>query len=429
MFGLSERTLLRDGRLIPSALVLSHPEQRERLRRNLETALDSTVVAGDPTFDRILDGRAWRGEYRHALDVGGRALVLVTSTWGPGSLLGGRPELLPALLRELPVDEYRVAFAAHPNTWHTHGMWQVRTWLAECERAGLAVLPPRAGWQAALVAADHVIGDHGSVTFYGAALGTHTMLATFPHEELDPASPVAEFGRNARTLVHGRPLADQLAEDAAHHTPARFTAATDRLTSMPGASGPTLRTLCYDLMGLAEPATRVRTTPPEPPEPQPLTWPARAPVGPLLVTANGDASEVRVTRYPAELAIDSDLPLDRPHLVVDAAEPDSTWHGRADVLVRRHAGGAASHTWIAETLRTHPACRIAAVPTEGACLVGTRNGSVFELTREGEAGIPPDALVSAFWRAHAQRDLGSGESVKVTLGTRRAVLRITRVLE
>ena len=31
-------------------------------------------------------------------------------------------------------------------------------------RAGLGVIPPQEGWRAALVGADVLIGDHGSVT-------------------------------------------------------------------------------------------------------------------------------------------------------------------------------------------------------------------------------------------------------------------------
>ncbi|MFC7744621.1 hypothetical protein ACFQXA_32200 [Nocardiopsis composta] len=288
MFGLSGETLFRDGVLVPSAFVLSHEEQRERIRRACPEALPAAVVAGDPTFDRLLAGRRWREDYRAALGAAdGRRLILVSTTWGPTSLLGRFPEVLPRLLRELPADEYRVVFVAHPNAWHGHGIWQMRSWLASCERAGLVVLPPRSGWQAALVAADHVIGDHGSVTFYGAALGTHTMLGAFPHEDLDPDSPIAAFGRAAVLLDEDRPLAGQLAEDAARHRPDRFAAFTSQLTSVPGGSAAALRTLMYRLMELDEPAGPVRTVPPETPVPVSLSWPARAGIAPLLVTAEG----------------------------------------------------------------------------------------------------------------------------------------------
>src|SRR5690606_30263215 len=335
VFGLSGETLFRDGVLVPSVFVLSHEEQRERIRRTCPEALPAAVVAGDPTFDRLLAGRRWREDYRAALGAAdGRRLILVSTTWGPTSLLGRFPEVLPRLLRELPADEYRVVFVAHPNAWHGHGIWQMRSWLASCERAGLVVLPPRSGWQAALVAADHVIGDHGSVTFYGAALGTHTMLGAFPHEDLDPDSPIAAFGRAAALLDEDRPLADQLAEDAARHRPDRFAACTSQLTSVPGGSAAALRTLMYRLMELDEPAGPVRTLPPETPAPVSLPRPAQAGIAPLLVTAEGDAAEVRVRRFPAEPCTRAGTGPAGGHLLVDASEPEPRWYEGADVLVR-----------------------------------------------------------------------------------------------
>ena len=39
------------------------------------------------------------------------------------------------------------------DVWSAYGAWQVRTWLADCLRAGLLLLPPGEGWRAALVAA------------------------------------------------------------------------------------------------------------------------------------------------------------------------------------------------------------------------------------------------------------------------------------
>ncbi|MGX1952997.1 hypothetical protein ACWIGY_22220 [Streptomyces anulatus] len=42
-----------------------------------------------------------------------------------------------------------------------------------------------------------VIGDHGSVTYYAAALGTPVLLGTAPLDSLDPDAPVADFIRTA----------------------------------------------------------------------------------------------------------------------------------------------------------------------------------------------------------------------------------------
>ncbi|MDA2811097.1 hypothetical protein O4J56_10655 [Nocardiopsis sp. RSe5-2] len=436
VFGISRQTLFRNGVLIPSALVLSHEEQRDRVARSCPEALAAAVVAGDPTFDRILAGRRWRDDYRRALGADGRRLVLLTSTWGPSSLLGRRPELIRRVLRELPRDEYRVVLVAHPNAWYGHGMWQMRTWLASCERSGLAVLPPRAGWQAALAAADHVIGDHGSVTFYGAALGTHTMLGAFPHDEVDPDSPVGAFGRSARVLDDAAPIEHQLLDDAAAHEPDRFAPQTSQLTSLPGKSGATLRALFYGLMNLAEPAVPARVTPPDTPEPLALDWPRAARVGPLLVEAEGDTSEVHVRRYPAEMYRAGSGGPERSHLLVDASEPDEAWRDSADVLLRREPTPGA-RAWAEGTLATETGLRMAAaVEPDGTVVAALIPGrprteeqdrplTVRVRLHDATAGVPAEAGLAALWRADADGcDLWRPVASKLHLGERTADVRI-----
>jgi hypothetical protein len=75
------------------------------------------------------------------------------------------------LLGALPSDEYRVALVLHPNVWSWYGEFQIESlWLDRARDAGLLLLPPDNGWKAALISADLVIGDQGSVTLYAAAL-------------------------------------------------------------------------------------------------------------------------------------------------------------------------------------------------------------------------------------------------------------------
>ncbi|MFC7740294.1 hypothetical protein ACFQXA_03960 [Nocardiopsis composta] len=61
----------------------------------------------------------------------------------------------------------------------------------------MRLIPPEQGWQAALVAADAVIGDHGSVTYYAAALGRPVLLAAFDEGEVLPGSHIDLLGRAA----------------------------------------------------------------------------------------------------------------------------------------------------------------------------------------------------------------------------------------
>ena len=117
------------GRVIPAAILLGHQDRVAQLRGRAPRR-------SRPRSYRRPVPRPASSELAAAPRVPGRVrvrddqkLILVTSTWGPGSLLGQAPGLLPGLLAELPASRYRVAASLHPDAWHWHGPWQVRAWL------------------------------------------------------------------------------------------------------------------------------------------------------------------------------------------------------------------------------------------------------------------------------------------------------------
>lgn len=273
-WGLEPQQLVYHGRVVPSAIVLPHRDWLPQLERSCPEAMPAAVIAGDPTYDRLAASLALRDRYRRALGVrDGMKLLVVSSTWGPESLLGRHPEVIPRLVAELPRDEYRIAVIAHPNVWHWHGSWQVRAWYAECVRKGVALLPPEEGWRATLVAGDRLLGDHGSVTYYGAAIGLPTLLGAYPDDAIDPDSQVALLGRTAPRLRWAEPTARQW-EDADSAWSAGFgEVLRERVTSVPGESGRIIRREMYRLMGLTEPPGP--SPRPEPvADPCPLTIPS-----------------------------------------------------------------------------------------------------------------------------------------------------------
>jgi len=253
MCGMERAALIHRGRVIPSAMVVPTSRDLQRLRRGCPEAAPVATVAGDPAFDRLAASLPSREVYRQALGVQDRTLVVVSSTWGPGSLLQRWPDLLGELTSQLPADSYRVVAIAHPHVWAWCGRRQLRAWLAETMRAGLILLPPEEGWRAALAAADCVVGDHGSVTCYAAAIGRPVALASFPAEELDPACTVARLGRLAPRLRLGEDLTAQLGQLARAWTPARHRMIRDLVTGAPGRSAGLIRTLMYQLLNMAEP--------------------------------------------------------------------------------------------------------------------------------------------------------------------------------
>jgi hypothetical protein len=267
MYGMERAVLVYRGRVIASALVVPTRRDLGRLRRACPEAAPVAVMAGDPAFDRLAASLGSRARYRRALGVQDRVLVAVSSTWGPGSLLAARPDLLARLTRELPRETYQVAAIVHPGVWAWSGRRQLQAWLAESMRDGLILVPPEEGWRAILAAADYVIGDHGSVTCYAAAIGRPVLLASFPDEELDPASTVACLGRIAPRLRSRGPIEPQLAEAAAAWTPSLHRMIRVRVTSVPGQSARLIRALMYRMMNLAEPAAEPVVRPVPAPEP------------------------------------------------------------------------------------------------------------------------------------------------------------------
>ena len=256
-YGLGAQWLVRDGALIPAAIVLAHEEERERLARACPQAVPHAVVVGDPCYDRITASLPYRSAYRDALGVPPRRrLVTVATTWGAASLLGRVPQLPSRLVAELPRSEYRVVALAHPNAWFGHGRWQIEAWLAEPLRGGLGLVPPEADWCAVLAASDLVIGDHGSVSLYATAAGVPVVLGAPLSADVDPASPMGELGAMAPQLSARRPLAAQLGRLTADFRRDEYAKVAARITSQPGDFARNLRRLLYRQLGLSLPASR-----------------------------------------------------------------------------------------------------------------------------------------------------------------------------
>jgi len=399
VFGLSPQWLLANDSPIADALVLSHPEQFERLEAACPQAAPTAVLGGDPCFDRMLAARPYRDRFRRALGVGtGQRLIVLNSTWNPQSLFGngGEYDVLPWLLErlaaELPADEYRVAAVLHPNIWHGHGVGQIRTWLDRACRSGLALIDPLDGWRQALIAADAVIGDFGSVSYYAAALGLPVLLGAASGEVLDPDSPVGVFAGQAPRLDPGAALRPQLERLLAEHVPLTGPAALT--TSVPGQAAALLRRLFYELIALPEPTRAALLDPLPLPAYQPAarTSPLR-----VLTRVLGPA-QVAVTRYsdpPHEPAGEGGV-----HTAVHEDTLDPGLLDLADVVFRHgtatdHRFGSPSQ-WTAEVLALHPQCALAVYVTgPGSCTVRTRAGHLLALDADPGTTADPAAYASA----------------------------------
>ncbi|MEU4927378.1 hypothetical protein AB0G54_12890 [Streptomyces yokosukanensis] len=266
VFGLRRQDVAPGGKL-PAAVVVPHRADLAELAEHCPEALSLAHVVGDPAYDRISASLPLRGAYRRALGLRDtEKLVVVASTWGARSSFGHFTALLPRLLTELPGEGYRCVVLAHPNVWSGHGAWQVRSWLARCARSGITLVPPEADWRSVLIAADLIIGDHGSVTLYGTLTSAPLLLVTSPAQEINPASPAAALALTAPALSPVHPLVDQLEYAATEYRREEYAAISARITSEPGRFNRNMRRLLYRMLGLGQPAHAPVTVPlPAPP--------------------------------------------------------------------------------------------------------------------------------------------------------------------
>ncbi|MEU2713274.1 hypothetical protein [Streptomyces sp. NPDC007205] len=404
--GLVPDTLLESGR---AWLAVSHPDQERQLLAAHPKTAGRTLLLGDPCYDELLAGRARRDAYREALGVAAdQRLVVISSTWGPTSLLGRHPDLPVGLLGALPQDAYRVAAVVHPNVWSAHGAWQIRTLQASALDAGLILMPPVHAWRPALVAADVVIGDHGSVTLYGAALGHPVLLGAFGADAV-PETAVRGLAAAAPRLDPGGDLAAQVEDVVRDHTPERYAPVTRQAFAGAGRALVRLREVVYELLDLPEPASG-----PPPDLLLPRPEPAAEPVTSwLVVTETGmeaSGAVVTVRRYPAAArahargGIDAeDGSLRCVHLACSDGERDRRRLESASVIARTAPAGSAAEAlaWIRATLAELPGALLAACAVRsGGHLVGLRDGRVVETAVTGPAtasGLPA-AVVYAWLR-------------------------------
>jgi hypothetical protein len=408
--GMVPDRLLESGR---AWLAVSHPDQEAQLAAAHPRTAGRTLPIGDPCYDELLVSLPRSAAYRQALGVtGGRRLVVVSSTWGPTALLGRDAALPGRLLARLPVDEYAVAAVVHPNVWAAHGSWRLRTVLAPALEAGLLLVPPVHRWRQALVAADAVVGDHGSVTLYGAALGKPVLLAAFGEESV-PGTAAERLARTTRRLDPHGDIHRQIA-DAIERPPAGVPPLARAAFAEPGQALGRLREALYRLLELPEP----RTAAPVPPALAPDAVDAADPTAWTVTTTAPARGVVTVVRHPAAVSEGADEPAGAfRHLAADVEERDRRLLESASVLVRRapHASRTGALGWARATLAAYPGARVAATGLPGGHLVALRDGRTVEATVTGPARDPAVTAAVVYTCLRAGRPLDT--TVTLRLGT------------
>ncbi|TLF92480.1 hypothetical protein FEK35_30355 [Nocardia cyriacigeorgica] len=383
--------------------------------------MPNAVVAGDPCLDRLTASLPLRQQYRRALGADrDTTVVTLTSTWGPNSLLGRNPELIDSTLAELPLDDHIVTAIIHPNVWFAHGPWQIRRWLADALRAGLRLIPPLQGWQATLIASDVVIGDHGAVTGYAAALSIPTLLASFPDHEVAPGSAAELVGRFAPRLDRRRALPEQLAETRSRHDSERSQQIAQRVSSRPGQCADVLRSTFYRMTGLAEPPFAA----PVPPYPVAGLDADREPIRSCRISCDRECDDILLRSWPADV-----VPAPRrgyrateTYVAVELTHPRRDLAANADILVigQGHTGR--------EVLASHPAALmvVTVVASDRLSVLHRRGRFEIELPEPVDLPMWP-ALMAAASHCIYRRSQPEVSDGVAHIGSRRIPFRLKSI--
>lgn len=372
--GMNPARLVHDGRVVPAMVALSHAEQRAHLREAGPEAAARAVMIGDPCHDRLRAGMHRASAYRAAFGDPGHTLVVIASTWGSGSLLGTVPDLPLRLVSELEYDGYRCCAVLHPGITAAHSPWQVDAWLSEARQAGLQVLPPEAGWQAALTAASCVISDFGSLALYAAAVDRPLLLIGDGGETMVPGSPIEALAAETARLDPDDALGPQIDLAIRRHTPGDHAAVVKQAVGAADMSAGLLRPQLYRLMDLSEPATEATFPPHEVPDVEPQD------VAAFVVGAEETGPAVRIVRFPSTGRRHD---LAGKHLVAHETRATLRQLSTAAIVYNglEEQDSERFPRWSEEILRQWPDAAVAAATVgRSTCLVRTRDGVQRELT-------------------------------------------------
>jgi hypothetical protein len=140
----------------------------------------------------------------------------------------------------------------HPDIWHTYGN-QVEHILADALRLGLRLVAPDQDWPVALIAADYVVGDHGSPLHYATLTGATLLRAGF-HDQLVRKGSVRErLSGLVPELLTDRPIEPQLMAASERAVRARYAGLGALLSSQPGRFATNIRREVHALLGIPEP--------------------------------------------------------------------------------------------------------------------------------------------------------------------------------
>jgi len=383
----------RDRQGFSTVMALASDHDRSYFDSNVPSTV-RFVVTGDPCLDELRVSRAARQRYRHTLGLGNnQTLVVISSTWGPYGALGQNRHIINQILGTLPADEYVVAAILHANIWNLHGDWQLRLWLRDALASGLRLIPHPKGWRQTITAADIVIGDHGSVTYYAATLGVPALLAsTAGTIEIKYDTAIERSHRATQAFDATTPtdiqIRDAIANRRQRHDPTPDSTDDANVATQIGSAA-RIRALIAELLELQHESPhidspRIGETPSITFEPATAHW-----VRTSINDMDTDHPIVEVVRTPAHGLVGDYAPLGASHLSVSTDCSSTRLLNLADVLY----DNTQTHTGTANLVLSQRPATIAAAATATGSTFYLRGQTPLTIThRDADRDIITSAI-------------------------------------
>lgn len=393
--GLSAYELTVFGEVFPTLIGLSSDEQRSRM---CEEARGREIVIGDMVLDKLLAHAHLKWDFQEELGIGTRKLIVVSSTWGEWSTFATQKKIITRLVADLPSDEYVVALVLHPNIWWGESEFEIRVHLRDALDSGLLLID-HTTWQGALIAADLVVGDHGSVTGYAVGMDLPVLVAADGSAELDEGSPLAALHAALPRITTEESLRERVDRALSDHQSGRWRPYTERLFALQGEGLLTAANALYDLMDL--PMLTESPRPRDADRPKIVGGrPARS--HRVIVTTNHGGTE-HLERFPSILKPAADFA--DSMLAISAREVDPVTRSNAEIIVRSEPlTDDRAAQWISDELARTSAGVAAATTTSGRIVLHFRDGQV--ITARGDPFV---TAVVLHWRRTHGIPLACGE--------------------
>ena len=399
--GFSRGELMVGDEVVADHIGVSDECLLAQLAKSCPEALARAFVMGDPAWDRIVSGLAWRDRLRAELGVRpGQRVVVASTTWNETSQWGQQDHVIERLLAQLPVDEFRVLLVMHPNLVSQHSRYHLEGLLGDARASGLLSVLPYSDWHVAPIVADVAVGDHGSVSVYLAALGVPFFLTGNGVAELAAGSTTRRFVEEAPPLeVDGD--VHKLIDAATAPDDALVRTAGVPLFRHQGQALDLLQRKVYQVLGL---------TPEHRPRPAPFTPEFVRPAQHCTahhvvaeVSAGGD--EVVVERFPAAVARFRQSSVHQEHvLVAEDIELDTEIRDNAEVVVSSLCRDVVDARKRVDVLLADMFCSLAGAAVDDGLVLRARNGKAWRVRVRGEgAGPESTALVAGAvhaWLVH-----------------------------